>query len=210
MTWISDVKITSAGLRSAWPSLSSLPLTSSIEQILIGIANVECHLSPGRPFNYGNVTCRPASDGTCPGGCGKIGADVNGADLCYRDYPSAAAGMKDLTDTVINHRLPNGQKTRALGFLVQGDALGVARSMYEAGYYVGDLKRHPSETDRIAIYAQGILNSAQLIAPVLGQPLSVSMGGSLLPEIAGGAGLAGVAILGAATYWAFRKGVIRT
>lgn len=212
--WQSAVLTARDGLFTAWANLGmgNNP-TPPVQQILLGIANIECGMNPGRPYNYGNVTCSGtnAAGSDCPPGCGKIGVDVVGNDLCYRDYASASAGIQDMVNTVINHKLANGQKTRALGFVLSGDALGTATAMFEAGYYSGDYNAHPNPTDRIQIYAQGIYASAQRIAPVLGQPLAVTMGPSIaLPlAVAGSSGIIGLSVLAGATYWAIKKGVIR-
>jgi hypothetical protein len=146
-------------------------------QSALAVANLESGfgvsgswlLDDGTPsYNSGAITCNASRKGTA--GCFSHGdVTAEGAPTTYEfmAFNTMREGLQAFIGT--------WGRADTLAAASRGDAHGVAAAMYGHGYYTGS---KGSDADRINAYAAAILGSAGSIASALGEPMSVSAGGS--------------------------------
>lgn len=126
-------------------------------------------LEDGTPsYNSGAITCNASRKGTA--GCfshGDVTADDKPTTYEFMAFNTMREGLQAFVNT--------WGREDTLAAASRGDAHGIAAAMYGHGYYTG--RTHDAATN-IAAYASAILGSARSVADAIGEPMSITAGGS--------------------------------
>lgn len=170
-------------LRRAWPAGQGEPSRESLYSVL-AVSGLESSYGVGFGSginNWGAIQCShgPPCGDTCIE-WGDSHSDGTSYRWCYRRYPTAEDGARDLASLLI--------RRVGVGILSAGNSRTLAEAMYKARYYEGI---GPDPEARISRYAAALQGCFNQIGEALGAPASGGSGeparGSLAFLLAAGA-----------------------